>query len=227
MNRRSSFRFLAAGLAFALLLAASASTPAATVFVGADSGGSSADINGTKAGATFSSSTYLDNVSSVGPLGSPLTTISVNIPLTFSVTVVTSAGGVVDSWSGTETLTENGKTVTMTMSGTGADGSFYTKGVLALDGTITNVSGQPVPDTMSATTWNFASLVNGTSSITLTAKSGQSFLPLLNHDGAKMKGVGIGLTGAAVPEPASLALFGIGMTGFLAFRRFSKKTPVA
>jgi hypothetical protein len=32
---------------------------------------------------------------------------------------------------------------------------------------------------------------------------------------------------SAVPEPASLALFGIGMTGFLAFRRFFKKTSVA
>jgi hypothetical protein len=37
----------------------------------------------------------------------------------------------------------------------------------------------------------------------------------------------LSVTQSTVPEPASLALLGIGMTGFLAFRRFFKKTAVA
>jgi hypothetical protein len=45
--------------------------------------------------------------------------------------------------------------------------------------------------------------------------------------GASLSVIQQGYSSSAVPEPASLALLGIGMTGFLAFRRFFKKTSVA
>jgi hypothetical protein len=45
---------------------------------------------------------------------------------------------------------------------------------------------------------------------------------------AGYKSSSVTITPASVPEPASLALLGIGMTSFLAFRRFfNKRNPVA
>jgi len=46
-------------------------------------------------------------------------------------------------------------------------------------------------------------------------------------NGAGISIVDQGFSSSGVPEPASWALLGIGMTGFLAFRRFFKKTSVA
>jgi hypothetical protein len=45
--------------------------------------------------------------------------------------------------------------------------------------------------------------------------------------GISLSDVTQAFSSSAVPEPASWALLGIGMTGFLAFRRFFKKTSVA
>jgi hypothetical protein len=39
--------------------------------------------------------------------------------------------------------------------------------------------------------------------------------------------IGVALTVSAVPEPTSMALLGIGMTGFLAFRKLFKRGAVA
>jgi len=46
-------------------------------------------------------------------------------------------------------------------------------------------------------------------------------------NGASISIFNQGFSSTGVPEPASLALLGIGMTGFLAFRRFFKRTSVA
>jgi hypothetical protein len=53
---------------------------------------------------------------------------------------------------------------------------------------------------------------------------------LLIYGGTGGAGISVfneGFSSEGVPEPASWALLGIGMTGFLAFRRFFKKTSVA
>jgi hypothetical protein len=63
-------------------------------------------------------------------------------------------------------------------------------------------------------------------SITGTAISVASYTISGSNGSTALGGAGI-LAPASVPEPASLALLGIGMTGFLAFRRFFKKTSVA
>jgi len=50
----------------------------------------------------------------------------------------------------------------------------------------------------------------------------------INFTGATLlSAIQQGYSTQSVPEPASVALLGIGMTGFLAFRRFFKKTSVA
>ena len=62
--------------------------------------------------------------------------------------------------------------------------------------------------------------------VTLTTTSG-SLAATLNNPALSVIGAGFGLHESAVPEPASLALLGIGMTGFLAFRRYFKRNAVA
>ena len=92
--------------------------------------------------------------------------------------------------------------------------------------------GVVTPPTPSNTiTFTFADTGPGTYTLNFTV-FGPSSPPLLGLGGT-ISGTGGTQGGAAilsitsVPEPASLALLGIGMTGFLAFRRFFKKTAVA
>jgi len=74
---------------------------------------------------------------------------------------------------------------------------------------------------------NGAGIFNATFTATSFSGGASSFASLFTNVGSSATGNGSFSQIAQVPEPASLALLGIGMTGFLAFRRFFKKTSVA
>jgi hypothetical protein len=83
-------------------------------------------------------------------------------------------------------------------------------------------------------TYDFSDFSNGLGkfNVTFTATTfgggANSFASLFTTVGATATGNGsFSQISTSVPEPASWALLGIGMTGFLAFRRFFKKTPIA
>ena len=128
---------------------------------------------------------------------------------------------------------------------------FYTKSVGAVAGSqavmsytvTTGVAPTLVPDFFNAKglvtsliananpTYDFSKFGNGlgTFNVTFTATS---FTGGVNNFDALFSNVGATATGngsfskISVPEPASIALLGIGMSGFLAFRRFLKRRSV-
>jgi hypothetical protein len=88
--------------------------------------------------------------------------------------------------------------------------------ILATDTSITfNVNG-PSPD-LGPGTYTLDYIITGPAGLKFLGGS---------LSGAGAQGGAVGIVGS-VPEPTSMALLGIGMTSFLAFRRFFKRTPVA
>jgi len=178
-------------------------------------------------GLTFSGFSYASTASGTAT-AYPATSVGVlafssppNSGITFAAGWSTVANGILDiaityTVTSSKPITDADLVIAGSVTGTGAAsvGETLTSGG-KLIGTLTaSLPGAPV-DSIS-----FA----GVNSITVTKDI------ILNAGSAGTASISIvsqGFSTTAVPEPASMALLGIGMTSFLAFRRFFKRTTVA
>jgi len=183
---------------------------------------------------TFSSVTLADVNTGKGPqpdvpVGSALGT------LTFTYTGPTAASAPyftgVSSAATTKTIGPDAGTanaiLTYNVNLPGPKTSLTSDGFLNLKGTVTGISAahHTIVST-GGTTFDFSPFASGKGTANLTFVSGSNIAAILAAGTGTATGTG-GFQEQVVPEPASIALLGIGMTGFLAFRRFFKKTNVA
>jgi PEP-CTERM motif len=90
-------------------------------------------------------------------------------------------------------------------------------GVLDVEGVITRVV------TNNLTGYNFLPLVGTENSVDIT-KTGVNFADVVGKNFTHVSDAGMTLTEGSVPEPASIALLGIGMIGLLGIRRLSERS---
>jgi len=215
-------RFTFFALAAVLALAISASARATTVLVTSDAGTGYVNTVGTSTGATIT--TAASPPSSIDLVNSTVLTPSELMPLSVSATITGYSAeipGVLDiitAGSGSKTISFDGNSVTLDYSIT--SGVSY-GGSLSFNGMITSATGSAVEG------YNFANLIGGAISVNLELVN-SNFSGVLGNSSGSISGATLGVTETAsppvvVPEPTSMALLGIGMTSFLAFRRFFKR----
>jgi len=225
MSKRSIALFLAAGLLACSLGATSAR--AGTVMVTEDEGTFNFTLTVTTPDVlTISySGALLTKINEVLiPTGSIASTFA---PKTVTITS-TATFGAFTAYTAAETGANKsygtglGAISTATLTNTVSTGTAV-QGFLNLNGAITGVPAALLETTATApTVYDFSPFSSGGSIALTYNKVGADFASVIAHGGT-ITGTG-GFTEVAVPEPGSMALLGIGMAGFLAFRRYLKRT---
>ena len=148
---------------------------------------------------------------------------------TVAITSTTTSGPFTSYTVAEETADKNygtgaGSIQTATLQNTVSTGSAVL-GFLNLNGSITGVSSALLETSATTpTVYDFSPFLAG-GSIALTYNKVDTDFAAVLANGGTISGTG-GFTELAVPEPASMALLGMGLTGILAFRRFLKRRSI-
>ena len=213
---KSIVRTLAVALAVTVI--ANVPTAKAGIIVTEDDGGGNGTVAGSSSGTnSLTSSGFLftyNNATGTFPIG-----VS-GVSFTTATTLFDTAG--VLTGSGTKVLSDNlGDTITFNFSINSAQSNVTATAINVL-GNITSVVGS---SGLVLNGYDFSTFLNAGSTLSLTyTKSNANFLTTLNTD-TTVNGVGFGLQQvASVPEPTSVAMLGLGLSGIISLRRFRRKT---